>query len=103
MANRVDSLLNGVGTIGHVANQLACDEEFKPAQDIIGNWAMIVKDAIKPSGSLDRRFIALVAAALNADFVKSGYLYSSAGDGRLERSYFAAESDRELMASLMSD
>lgn len=103
MANRVSSLLSGVGTLGHVSNQLACDEESSVAQDIIGSWATVVKDATKPCGRLDRRFIALVAAALNADLLASGYLYRAGTDGRLERDFFATDSQRELIASMMAD
>lgn len=103
MANRIDATLSGAGSLAMVTDAIAHDVDSQEAATVVARWSDAIQSAICPNKRLDRRFLALVAAALNADFMDSGYLYRTRTDGRFERDYFATESERQLIADLLTD
>lgn len=103
MANRIEATLSGAGSLDAVFGAITQDVASVELARIVASWMDAINSAMCPSGLLDRRFLALVSAALNKQFDKTGQLWSSIEDGKLDHNYFVTALDRKLVASLMAD
>jgi len=102
MANRIDSLLSGVGTLEEVGKAVvdsldAISSNQLAARNVLDNIGYLLVDApdLHPC-------LVLAAAILNAKVGKSGWLVRITPDGDVGLTYLASENERNIIAGLMA-
>jgi len=91
---------DGIGTLADVLYALCNVPESekvyaKRLQDMADTMQVLLTDE---RSSAD--MFALFCAVLNADFRKTGYLYSVGDGGKFRHQYFMGNADREMIAKL---
>ena len=102
MANRIDSLLAGLG--GPSAVLLAWQAQFPEGSlkrdllhSMLGSFSELVG-----SKETKRAMIALIASLLNQSLAETGNLYRANPEGNLRSEYKATGEERDIAASLIA-
>jgi hypothetical protein len=102
MANRIDSLIIGLGEWDAVTDALRLEVSESTDSCVAFDRLEAALDCIPRDGRDSVPYVALIAAHLNRSFGRTGDLYRAEPDGSLYRDFVASDRERKTMLSLLA-
>lgn len=103
MANRVEAVLSGVGTLAQVAFEHVREPNTPEGIKRSLSTLLDVVESLNTQLGTKQAVLACACSLLNEQFERTGYLLSVNQSGRLNITFVACDSDRRVLLQLMAD